>query len=219
MNYKDYIVFDFETTGVRIGYHEPIQIGAVVVDPRTLEIRQGASFQSLMRPLHPDRADEKALQINGRTLSELAAAPHPKLVWKEFSNFVQQYNVKKSKFTAPIPVGYNSARFDLPIANILCQEYGPWDDKKEEPTLFSHHMLDVIQLAFVWLENNPDVRSLKLDTLRDYFGISKDGAHDALNDAIVTAKILIKYLRFNRHVLTKNKIKLEGAFANEDLSI
>ncbi len=219
MNYKDFIVFDMETTGLRIGYHEAIQIAAVVIDPRTLELRQGATFNSLMRPLHPERADAQALKINKRTLPELAAAPHPKLVWKEFTDFVSQYNPRKSKFTAPIPVGYNIAKFDLPIADLLCQQYGPWDEKKNQPTLFSYHMLDVIQLIFTWAENNIDMNSLKLDTLCNYFGMPTDNAHDALHDVLVTAKILIKYLKFNRHVMTKNKIKLEGAFANENFNI
>ena len=38
VNFNHFIVYDFETTGVDIETAEIIQVGAIVINPRTLEI-------------------------------------------------------------------------------------------------------------------------------------------------------------------------------------
>jgi DNA polymerase III epsilon subunit-like protein len=69
-----------------------------------------------------------------------------------------------------------------------------------------------MNLVFYWFENNNDVKSLSLDNLRDYFGISKEGAHDALKDVKDCAQILIRFMKLHRKL--GSKIKFKGAFAN-----
>ena len=68
----------------------------------------------------------------------------------------------------------------------------------------------MINLVFYWFNHNNELKSYKLDTLRDYFGIAKDGAHDAIKDVKDTAEILIRFLKLHRNL--SEKIKFKGAF-------
>jgi DNA polymerase III epsilon subunit-like protein len=45
MNYRDYVVYDFETTSANPLRTQPVQIAAVVVHGRKLEIKKGSEFQ------------------------------------------------------------------------------------------------------------------------------------------------------------------------------
>ena len=56
-----------------------------------------------------------------------------------------------------------------------------------------------------------------MDYLRDYFGISKENAHDALQDVKDTANILTKFLLLQRNL--SKKIRFEKAFANGELYV
>jgi hypothetical protein len=49
-----------------------------------------------------------------------------------------------------------------------------------------------------------------MDNLRDYLGISKDGAHDALKDVKDSAEILIRFLKLYRNMA--NKVKFKDSF-------
>jgi DNA polymerase III epsilon subunit-like protein len=69
-----------------------------------------------------------------------------------------------------------------------------------------------MNLIFYWFESNNDLKSYTLDSLRDYFGISKVGAHDAFKDVQDCAEILIRFLRLHRNL--GNKIKFKNSFAN-----
>ena len=53
--------------------------------------------------------------------------------------------------------------------------------------------------------------------MRDYFGLPKDNAHDALQDVKDTANILIKFLKMQRNM--SKKITFEKAFGSGDLYV
>src|SRR5688500_15190099 len=73
---RDLILLDYETTGTSVlRGHEPIQVGAVRLDRRTLD--EVAWFSSFIRPMHPDRAEQSAFEVNGVLLHDLSAAPQP----------------------------------------------------------------------------------------------------------------------------------------------
>jgi DNA polymerase III epsilon subunit-like protein len=57
-----------------------------------------------------------------------------------------------------------------------------------------------------------EVRSLSLDNMRDYLGLSKDNAHDAIKDVEDCAKILIRFLRLHKNL--SSKIQFKGAFSS-----
>tara|TARA_B100000700_G_C14826400_1_gene752466 strand:- start:168 stop:854 length:687 start_codon:yes stop_codon:yes gene_type:complete len=227
MNYRDIIVFDFETTGQNPYKCQPTQIAAVAIHARKLELQPGGIFESKMRCIVDDEkaiaagfdpVEDKALEVTRKTRAEIAKGPMPKTVWKKFAQFCDKYNWKGTSFTAPIAAGYNINGYDMPIVERLCQAFGPVDEKKGKQKIFNPvFTMDVMQHVYCWFENNADVKGYSMDYLRDYFGMPKDNAHDALQDVKDTANILIKFLKMQRNL--SKKIKFEKAFAKGEVYV
>ena len=227
MNYKDIIVFDFETGSRNPHKPQPEQIAAVAIHGRKLTIQPGGYFESLIRPelddekaieMGVDPIEDEALAVNGKTREELAKAPSAKTVWKKFANFVNKYNWKKTPYFAPIPAGYNIIGFDLPIVQRLCEQHGPVDKKTGKQTLFNKiHKIDMLDTVWMWMENNPDIKSLSMDSMRDLLGMSKENAHDAMQDVKDTANLMIAFMKLHRRIAPK--VKFEKAFADGNIHL
>ncbi len=158
------------------------------------------------------------IKVTGKNRKDLAKAPALKSVWKKFCSFVDQYNWKGEPFFAPIPVGYNIIGFDMIIINRLCQQFGQWDQTREQQKLFSKvYKIDLMDNMFMWTEGDPSIRSISMDTLRERMGLSTENAHDALQDVKDTANIFIKLLKTHRAVY--QNIELDKAFANGNLYV
>lgn len=226
-NIRDIIVFDFETGGADPHTCQPTQIAAVAIHSRKLELLPGGVFNSEMRPIIDDEKaiaagvaplEDKALEITRKNRKDLAKAPPPKIVWQKFSEWANQFNWKNTPFTAPIPAGYNIIRYDLPIVQRMCEQYGPTEKKNGKQKIFNPiFKIDLMDHIYCWFENNQDVKGYSMDYMRDYFGLSKDNNHDALQDVKDTANLLIKFLRLQRSLL--KKIKFEKTFANGNLYV
>lgn len=222
---RDYIIFDFETGSRNPHKTQPTQIAALAIDGRNLSVK--GQFNSEIKPIFEDELaiaagfdpiEDEALKITGKTREGLAAAPSLKSVWSKFTKFVDQYNWKGDSFYAPIPVGFNIIGFDLIIVNRLCREFGPWDKDKEHQKLFSKvYKVDIMDNVFLWTEGDPSVRSISMDSLRQRMGLSKENAHDALQDVKDEANIFIKLLKTHRSVY--QNITFENAFANGGLYV
>lgn len=129
MNYNTYIVYDYESSSKSSETTQPVQLAAVAVHGRKLEIIEGSEFQSLIRPVFDeaecsrlglDPLEDGAVQVHGKTAEILAEAPPLESVWPNFVEYVNSYNWKGTQWTAPIPVGYNIKGFDTIITNRIC---------------------------------------------------------------------------------------------------
>ena len=219
---RDIICFDYETGGANPLTAQPTQIAAIAIHGRKLTLQPGGVFNSGIRPIIDDEKaieagvaplEEKALEITRKNRKDLAKAPPPKIVWGKFAEFVNQYNWKNTSFTAPIAAGFNIIGYDMPIVNRMCKEFGPYDEKKQQQKLFNPiFKIDLMDHIYCWFENNQDVKSYNMDYLREYFGLPKDNAHDALQDVKDTANILIKFLKLQRNLL--KKVRFEKSFAD-----
>lgn len=217
MNDKHFVCFDFETGGKNAKACEILQIGAVVIHPRKLEIID--RFCSYLQPLEPDKVEPEALQVTGIKLEEVLKAPHPKLVWEQFTSFIQKYNFSTNKgaYSAPIPMGYNIINYDMKLVDRYCALYGPIDKKNGEQCLFNQlDKFDVLDEIFKWTENT-DVpqgtnsrQSKKLTDVCKWLGLDTEGAHEAMKDVENTAKIGLRMLKWYR--LKFEKMEFEGAF-------
>jgi len=216
----DIIVFDFET-GSRNPYRtQPTQLAALALDGRNLKLK--GTFNSEIRPILDDQKaielrldplEDEALKITRKTREGLAKAPLLKTVWKKFIAFVEQHNWQGSAFFAPIPAGFNIINFDMVIIDRLCREYGPLDEKRGTQKLFHQiYKIDVMDNLFMWTEGDPNVKSISMDSMRERMGLSKENAHDALQDVKDTANILIKFMKTHRTVY--RNLKIEKAFAD-----
>ena len=225
MSYRDYIVFDFETGSRNPRKTQPTQLAALALDGRNFKLK--GSFNSEIRPVLDDEKaiemgfdplDDEALRITGKTREALAKAPMTKTVWKKFCNFVDQYNWKNTQFFAPIPAGFNIIGFDMIIVDRLCKAYGPYDKDRGQQKLFNKiYKVDMMDNMFMWTEGDPTVKSISMDSLRDRMGLSKENAHDALQDVKDTANIMIKFMKTHRAVY--RNLKIDKAFADGELYV
>jgi DNA polymerase III epsilon subunit-like protein len=223
INYNKICVFDFETDGSDPKSCSPVQIAAVIIDPLKLEIVPNSEFNIFFKPEVLANDDEYQYttdildfhaKVKGSSkeavLSEWKKYPSQDQSWKLFTNYLSIHHSRssrKSQFSAPIAAGYNINRFDLPIIDRLSRKYGNTNKEERSDIFYPRDVLDIMNLVFYWFENNSDLKNLSLDTLRDYLGISKDGAHDALKDVKDCAEILVRFMRLHRNLGSKIKFK------------
>ena len=125
-------------------------------------------------------------------------------------SYLEKYHTRsdrKSCFTAPIAAGYNINRFDLRIVERLSKKYNNLNKEGRSSLFYPRDVVDVMNVIFYWFESNGELKNYTLDNLRDYLGISKEGAHDALKDVKDTAEILIRFLKLHRNLGKKVKFK------------
>ena len=225
MAIRDYIVFDFETGSRNPRKTQPTQIAALALDGRNFKLK--GTFNSEIRPVMDDEKaiemgfdplEDEALRITGKNREDLAKAPLPKTVWKKFCDFVNQYNWKGTQFFAPIPAGFNIIGFDMIIVDKLCKAYGPYDKERQQQKLFNKiYKVDMMDNMFMWTEGDPSIKSISMDSLRDRMGLSKENAHDALQDVKDTANIMIKFMKTHRAVY--RNLTIDKAFADGELYV
>jgi DNA polymerase III epsilon subunit-like protein len=230
INYNKICVFDFETDGSNPKVCSPVQIAAVVVDPIKLEIIPGSEFNINFKPevLEADDNYEYTTDIldfhakvkgcsKDDVLTEWRDYPKQQQSWNIFVDYLSKYHSrssKKSQFSAPLAAGYNIFRFDLKIIDRLSQKYGNVNKENNSDIFYPRDVVDVMNLVFYWFEHNQELKSYTMDSLRDYFGISKDGAHDAIKDVKDTAEIMIRFLKLHRNLASK--IKFKNSFINNE---
>ena len=222
---RDIICFDFETGSRNAHKTQPTQIAALALDGRNFKLKD--TFNSEIKPiLNDDEAiakgldpiQDEALKITRKTREALALAPDLKSVWQKFVEFVNKHNWNGNSFFAPIPAGFNIVNFDMIIINRLCKEYGPFDEKNNRQSLFNPiYKIDVMDNVFMWTEGDHNIKSISMDAIRERMGLSKNNAHDALQDVKDTANIMIKFMKTHRAVY--RNLKLDKAFATGELYI
>ena len=255
MNYQDLIFYDFETTGKDPTTCQPIQLAAVVIHGRKLEIQPNSLFSSFIQPIWNDEECVKCglkpydpaetKKFTGIEKTDLDGAPTLRTVWEQFQQYVKKYNPKKSKWGAPLKAGMNIDRYDNIIVDRICgghlkkarkqldlllergiieeevvraakkldpYGFGPWDEERQEETLFyPRDSVDLMRILWMWTENMTDIKSISMDSTREWLGISKAGAHNAAKDVNDGAQVLIKFLKLHRSIAPKTKFK--GTFA------
>lgn len=226
INYNKICVFDFETDDSNPKICSPVQIAAVMVDPINLEIIPNSEFNIHFKPELMENDDKyeyttDILDFHAKVkgcskndvYKEWSAYPKQQQSWKMFVSYLDKYHSrssKKSQFSAPIAAGYNINRFDLKIIDRLSQKYGNTNKEQNSDLFYPRDVIDVMNLVFYWFEHNQDLKSYTLDSLRDYFGITKDGAHDAIKDVKDTAEIMIRFMKLHRSL--SSKVKFKGSF-------
>jgi len=174
------------------------------MDLRNLDILVDEVFNIDVRPDDADQegyfaAHQQTIEWHSKhqrcTASEvherwLQGVPE-KEAWDEFYKYVKSY-AKSSKFDeTPMAGGQNIRGFDLPITARYNEKF-----KKKIPfSKRENEVVDLLDLStqwFMWADDRP--KSLSLDSLRDFFGIDKFGAHDAKKDVIDCADIIKRFL-------------------------
>lgn len=157
----DYVVFDLETTGTNTISDAIIEISAV-------KVRNGEITDTFSTLVNPERSiPYYATAVNGITDEMVADAPDLKEALGAFLEFIED----------DVLVGHNIQSFDL---KFVCSE---------TEKLFGRSMEnDYIDTLYMARSCLPQLKHHKLVDIADYFLISKEGAHRALNDCIMNQK-------------------------------
>ena len=227
---RDFLIFDFETTGKNPNKCQLTQISAVVLHGKKLTLQPGGVFDIEVRPEFDDEkaikagfdpVEQEALDVTRKTREQLEKAVGPKVAWQQFSNFVTKFNMKGSPYFAPIPVGFNFNNYDMPILNRYCQMYGPSEEKTGKQKLVHQiYKVDMMDVLFGWFEDNDAVKKLNMGYLREFFGFpeeSKANAHNAIYDVVDTANIFVRFMKYQRKL--NSKTNFEKSFANAPMDI
>jgi len=218
---RNFLVFDFETDGVDPYSCNPVQLAAQIVHSKKLEIIPHEKFCTDMKPLGIEDVDKYVSDPKVRKTVEWHAkqqkcefddviqrwreAPDQQLAWSQFNTFVTKQNWKKTAFTAPIACGMNIRNFDLIICKKLNDKYGI------KTMFWKRDQIDLLDLFFYWFENLEDgPKSHNMDTIREYFGMSAENAHDAMKDVQDCAEIICRFMRVHRKY--SQRITFKGAF-------
>lgn len=210
----DLLVVDFETTGLDPNKHDPIQIGALLLDKDTLE--EKASYCSYIRPTVPERlwhfAQSYARQVNGISMDAIMDAPEQVTVLTrmcetlfpeqaprpldvddptEFPVFPEKYDV--------LLTGQN-IKFDYGFLLQITQRVGKRD-------LFGYHTLELSTIhEFVKAITGIQTSGRSLVNQAEFFGLDTSGAHDALFDCKLTAEVLRRWVGFMQERLARESL-------------
>jgi DNA polymerase III epsilon subunit-like protein len=227
-NLQKICVFDMETDGANPEICSPVQIAGIIVDPNRLEIIKDSEFNISLKPVALEDNAEYAYgdsdvldfhaRVQGKPKDEILNSwknfQKQDVGWKSFVSYLEMYHTrseKRSCFTAPIAAGFNINRFDLKIVERLSVKYKNLNKEGKTSLFYPRDVLDVMNLMFYWFEGNSELKNYTLDHIREYFGIDKTGAHDALKDVKDTANLLIRFLRLHRNM--SDKVKFRNSFA------
>lgn len=162
------VFIDTETTGLDPSKHEIIEIAFQVVE----EGRVLHWFQSKIRPQKIEDAEQKALEING-----YAANPD---AWSQAPTIAEVGPVIIPLLTGCILVGHNVS-FDEEFLKQNLKRAGV-------PGKIPYHKIDTVTLAYEHLFPL-GLQKSSLDSVRDFLGWSKEGAHTAMKDVSDTRNL------------------------------
>ena len=188
---------DTETTGLDCNYHEIVQVAFVPLGDNFEPDDRIEPFYCTIKPEHPNRWDPAAARVNG--LKE-TSANYGLDTYLALDHFIDWYDTLPLADTMSAP--YHKRL--VPLAKNWCFDYGflnKWFsvlDETDDPAFdryFNRRVARDLQtvvhyvndLAYGNIHEVPfNKTSLKSVCAR--MCISADGAHDALADAVMTAK-------------------------------
>ncbi|MDN5354692.1 MAG: ATP-dependent helicase DinG [Candidatus Cloacimonadota bacterium] len=162
--YKNFVVFDLETTGFNFEQEDIIEIGAV----KYANNKKIESFSEFIKPTKP--VPEFIKQLTHITDEQLNQASPLPVVLEKFLHFID--NNLLVCHNTDFDIGFLKAKME----------------KTSFPP-FTNRFLDTLELSRIYL---PFAANHKLTTLCKYFKIELKNAHRAIYDAQATADLFMK---------------------------
>lgn len=206
-NQRHFLVFDIETDGLDPDKHEIVQLAAKAIT-YDFEPHEAGEFHIILKPLNPELAEPKAIEIIGQELWAKAQneGEHPKVGLRKFKEFCDRLNYKKAYYTAPILVGFNNTAFDNIRLETAILKHGVVKNRDSLPWAYTSK--DVLsQMTDLFGRDN--LPNHKLDTFANLLGMSRSTSlHDALEDVKITSDIFCRYMKYMCKI--RNKLKIEN---------
>lgn len=172
---------DCETTGLKAGYHEILQLAFIAFDNDLNPT--GHEFKSYVIPTRPYAFSKKAQEVNKIDLKDINPVLTPNLVRASFMEWFN--NTFPDHKISALGHGYT---FDKRFYELFFTE-----DIYEK--LF-HYRFEDSQISARLLKSAGllDVKSVGLQSLCNYLGVERKKEHDAYEDALATLKVYKKLL-------------------------
>lgn len=199
----NYIVYDLETTGLKVGVHGVCEIALLAIDSVTLQELE--RYEAVIAPYKMKILDEEtgdeievdyifdpiALNINGLTEQKIRAGKDPKVAIKEIIAFEKRNRsgAKKSRL-----VGHNIIKFDNPHIGMLFMSLGFDISKVFNTNYFS----DTMAMSHDMFPDCTGRGEHTLARLCERFGVDKFDAHSAMPDVIANTAVFVKILKKQR---------------------
>ncbi len=168
---KDVVVFDVESTGVNIMEDRIVQIAGIRIDQDGNIV---SSFEEFINPGVSVGDSERVHHFSDAYLQENGR--EPKTVLEEFRKFAD----------GAIIVGHN-VYYDIGILEQECSRHDV-----EMPRMQAvYDTLDIYRRFY------PNLKNHKLETLSKRFPIDHKSTHNAMDDIIATAKLLVYAMKEN----------------------
>ncbi len=164
----EFVVFDFETTGILPGEHSVCELAAVRIRGATIS----ETFSTLVNPGRS--IPDEATRVHGISDQDVVSAPFFGEIWENFRGFLGN----------AVLLGYNIG-FDLGFLR---------EELRRTGTDFPvNHAVDVIAMARTYL---PGLTRYNLQHVSNQLHMVTPQFHRALFDARVTGEIFLHFLPF-----------------------
>jgi DNA polymerase III subunit epsilon len=185
-----YLILDLEMTGTEAGFHDIIQIGAVLASDTWAPLSE---FESLVYPDHEDSFNAGAEAIHGISADDLDDAPSSFEALEDFEAWVRKTLKRRSQDPIhDIIVCGQSVINDIHFLQTKYKELNlKWP--------FSFKLIDLLSVTHfmyrIWDQNQvPRPNSYSLKAVATHFQLSRAEAHhNALEDARLTYQCFQKY--------------------------
>ena len=162
------VVVDTETTGLDTAKDRIIQVGAIAMDGA--DLRQDLTFDSYVNPGLP--IPEASRAIHGITDADVADAEPASAVLPALDEWI-----------GPRVILGFSIGFDLAVIRAEYERVGR--DWTPHRSLCVRHLSEIVA---------PNLPNTSLDTLAEWLGVEIEGRHQALGDAVATARVFAKMI-------------------------
>lgn len=189
-NGSEFIVLDFETTGLSPEYDRIIEIGALKFSNNELV----ESFSTLINPKRSIPIE--STKIHG--ITDLMVADKPTI-----------YDVIPTllTFIGNLTIVAHNASFDIGFLKNSCKRCF-----KDEYFNLDNRIVDTVKLSRKMF---PDLNNHKLATVANHIGVKIEHQHRSTDDALATAQIYITYLKS----LEAKLIERQKEFTEEELNL
>ena len=165
---------DLEFSGLDPRINEILEVGAIVVNGKTLQIEK--EYEVKVKPKLIENADPVSLGINGYKKEEWTNSKPIKTVLQDLNKLAPH----------GIIAGWN-VTYDWMFLEMA------YRNNNIKPA-FDYHKLDVLAIAYAYALKNPEISEVKLSALVEHFKIQRKEIHRAFADIKATYEVFLKLI-------------------------
>lgn len=185
-------VVDVETTGLKPGYHDLIQICVLPLDSNLEPIKTIVPFYQHIKAARPENVDVQALEVNKIDFFKLQqTAFDADRVADYFDDWFQKLKLPVGKKIAPLAQNWPFDRAFI-MDWLGTTAFESYFDRRYRDTMSAALFLN--DVADVFNEPYPFPKC-SLKYLASQLKIDYTGAHDSLKDCLITAQVYKMMLR------------------------